>query len=377
MKPFRILLALSCLLALAGLVALLGVDEGHHGEADPSGIGIPVAFAAGNIGGDDGDDGDDETSCSCTSWVNQGCGGGGCSQFTMSQTRTCSPSGCSSTSQCASSSTCCSCGPWVKQGCGQGSCGSNQRLSTRTCSNGCGAAKTCTYDTSCVTNPDLAGGNWKPYGFAIPGDPLYSFTYPDNEQQDFLALAAKGNVILGDYTSSQFQTNVLPKLKPGASSLTQPYAVDPTDAALGYHTGSGGFMYDAQGRPLFDGNYDQTDTGVKLDGSPRKFYESTLSDAAFQQLVNPNDPLNKQSGKAKLDGVYFTNHALAGVANATNLNVNGSLVARDDALMFRQNFYLNHDIRLLDSSAVEFALPVTIKRPQLRSWQECPSSGCP
>ena len=44
--------------------------------------------------------------CSCTSWTNQGCGSGGCAYNRMHQTRTCSPSGCSTTSQCVTSSSC-------------------------------------------------------------------------------------------------------------------------------------------------------------------------------------------------------------------------------------------------------------------------------
>jgi hypothetical protein len=44
--------------------------------------------------------------CSCTSWVNQGCGLGGCSSNYMYQTRTCTPSGCDSESQCVYSSSC-------------------------------------------------------------------------------------------------------------------------------------------------------------------------------------------------------------------------------------------------------------------------------
>jgi len=230
---------------------------------------------------------------------------------------------------------------------------------------------------TCPVDPNKVPGNWKPYGYALPGDPQYSFTYPDNEQRNQVGLAAKGNIIIGDYTSTQFQDTVLPKLKPGAQSVTQPYVIDPTDASLGYHTGNGGTMYDANGRPLFDGNYDQLDGGTKLDGKKRKFYESSLSDAAFKQLINSSDPLFKSSGKAKLEGVFFTNHAVAGVASAQALNLNGAMVSRDDALMFSNALYLNHDTRLLSDAAAKLGLPVSLKRLQLRSWQECPASGCP
>ncbi|MBI2104997.1 MAG: hypothetical protein HYT90_05415 [Candidatus Omnitrophica bacterium] len=231
-------------------------------------------------------------------------------------------------------------------------------------------------DSACPINQNNISGNWKPYGFANPGDPQYSFTYPDNEKRGFLGLAAKGNIVVGDYTSKQFEDNVLPKLKPGAQSVTQPYVVDPSDATLGYHTGNKGKMYDEKGRPLFDGNYVQKDGGAKLDGKDRKFYESSLSDAEFKKLINSSDPLFASSGRPKIDAVLFTNHAVAGAVNAEALSVNGALISRDDALMFRSRLDLNHDSRLLDAAAAQLALPVSIKRLKLKSWKECPATGC-
>lgn len=268
----------------------------------------------------------------------------------------------------------CTVSAWNYYSCG--SCGEGCRYKYRTnsyCDTEWG------YDYNCQVDPNKVAGNWKPYGFAVPGDPQYSFTYKDNQQQDFLALAAKGNVIIGDYTSAQFQSNVLPKLASGNTnnSITQPYAIDPTDADLGYHTGSQGVMYDSKGRPLFDGNYTQKDKGTKLDGEDRRFYESTLSDAQFKALINSSDPLFKSDGQPKFDGVFFTNHAAAGAVNAEALNVNGALVSRDDALMFRSQLYINHDSRLRDAQASQLALPVSIKRPKLKSWGVCPASGCP
>ncbi len=263
---------------------------------------------------------------------------------------------------------------WSYYSCG--SCGEGCRYKYRTanCSTEYG------YDYNCpIYDQNKIAGNWKPYGFAVPGDAQYSFTYQDNQKQDFLALAAKGNVIIGDYTSKQFADNVLPKLASGdrASSITQPYAIDPTDAPLGYHTGNKGVMYDDKGRPLFNGDYTKKDGGAKLDGKDRRFYESTLSDDQFKALIDPNDPLFNSGGQPKFDGVLFTNHTVAGAVNAEALNVNGALISRDDALMFRSQLYINHDSRLRDAQASQLALPVSIKRPKLRSWSVCPASGCP
>jgi hypothetical protein len=219
----------------------------------------------------------------------------------------------------------------------------------------------------------------------MPGDPVYGFpevvygdgskAYADPGTRDFFGLAAKGNIVIGDYTSAAFQQNVLPTLDGGPTSKTQAYAIDQTDTALGYHNSG----FDAEGRPLFDGNYNQRDQqdglpGTKLDGSERKFYESTLSDAAFQALVAQFPP----PGTMSMDGVLFTNHALAGLI-PSSLTVNGSLVGRDDGLIFSEStLRINHDLRLVGSAqgAEDIVLPFSVLRPRLTVWGECAPSGC-
>ena len=252
--------------------------------------------------------------------------------------------------------------------------------------NNCGAVCTRT------GQPCSQASTWVPYGFAVPGDPVYGFpdvvdasgtpAYPNPNTQDLFGFAAKGNIILGDYTSTDFQQRVLPILDGGAASKTQPYAIDQSDESLGYHTGNGVAMNDSQGRPLFDGNYNRQDEqgglpGQKLDGSPRKFYESTLSDAAFQTLATNLAP---SSGSTfTIEGVLFTNHALAGYV-PNSITINGAMVSRDDGLIFNgTTFRINHDIRLLgdnDQLVQQIALPVSVQRPTLQQWKECPPSGC-
>jgi len=262
---------------------------------------------------------------------------------------------------------------------------------------------------SCPAPCDACTGTKVEYGFAVPGDPVYGFGYPDPKNLDMVGLAARGNIIIGDYTSQDFQHDVVPSLKPAANAnpkgKTQAYVVDSHDADLGYHTGKDGFMYDSQNRPLFNGNYDQQDKqgielGWKLDANgnplldglgekiPRKFYEATMSDSAFQKLLDTNkngivdtgdNPFyDSTAGKsAKIDAVLFTNHALAGRVYANTLALNGAMVSRDDALNFGTNLVLNHDMRLSDSRAInDIALPFRITRPRLVTLQECPPGGC-
>ncbi|MBI3323918.1 MAG: hypothetical protein HYZ92_01380 [Candidatus Omnitrophica bacterium] len=216
---------------------------------------------------------------------------------------------------------------------------------------------------------------WEWYGFAYPQDPNYRFIYPDPSTTDLLGLSAKGNIVIGDYTAQMFKDNVVPKLRPGQASITQAYAVDPTDAQLGYVS-----YTDARGLPIFDGNYDNTDGGKKwngtgwIDGSTRKFYESSLTDEQFHALTCCNwdgtpDPMYHTDWSADIDAVLFTNHAAAGLVLAEHLYITGALVARDDALMFNKKLGISHDIRLLDKGT-SIVLPVALKRPELVSWKE-------
>jgi hypothetical protein len=242
---------------------------------------------------------------------------------------------------------------------------------------------------ACTIPKLTCAASWQPYGFVKPGDPVYGFPavknafganyYADPETKDFLGLAAKGNIVIGNYTSPFFTSLVVPLLDPSSpSGKTQPYAIDPTDTDLGYHTGDGGVMLDALGRPLFDGNYNQQDMdgaapGEKLDGSPRKFYESTLADTDFQNTLG----MPPTGTIMQVDAVLFTNHALAGFS-PTGTTLNGAMVSRDDAFNYGVQMAIRHDPRMLrDAMASRVVLPMSVRRPQLTTWEECPPSGCP
>lgn len=254
-------------------------------------------------------------------------------------------------------------GTWV--------CGGSCSVSGGSCSGGGGGG-----------GGPVSTEDWRIWGVAMPGDSEYGMVYPKPETRDLVGLAAKGNVVIGDYTSSSFQNTTVPIIQPNSQSnpegRTHDYSIDPTDANLGYHSYSqqGGVM-------MFDGNYNAADGGYKLDASgkpivdaqgnplPRKFYESSLSDAAFKALAP------KQVGH--IDAVLFTNHAVAGATSANNLSINGAMIARDEAIVFGSNLTINHDIRLLDMSnqAAQMSMPYGLKRPELTKWEECPTDGCP
>ena len=229
------------------------------------------------------------------------------------------------------------------------------------------------------------------YGFAVPGNPTYGFGLPDNATRDLLGLAAKGNIVLGDYTwkgggdptKNDFaERGVLSLLQPQSAGnptgKTQPYVVDPSDQALGYDNADSSLCGGKS--PCFDSDYTQVDAngaGQKIDGTPRRFYESSLPDDEFQALVDPSwriDPSQEQPYEGVVDAVLYTNHALTGFTPHHSLSFFGSFVARDDGMVFGgywMEFF--HDLRLLGRDmASQVVLPVSVKRPELVRWRELP-----
>lgn len=228
-------------------------------------------------------------------------------------------------------------------------------------------------------SPDCsAGTNYAPYGWANPGDPdpKYSLGYPDPNAQDLVGFVAKGNIVIGDPSDPDFQSDVLPKLQ---APSTRPYAVDQSDAALGYVNAGAAACSGAPS--CFDGNYNQNDGGTRTDSSPRKFYEPTLTDAQLKAnwtIVNPHlSKTNSGQYSDTFDGVYYTDHGFIGKLGPRYVNFNGSVVARDDAFVYNENLQINHDVRLLNPKSAKIGLPNDIWRPILVQWQECPASRCP
>ncbi len=240
-----------------------------------------------------------------------------------------------------------------------------------------------------------AGTNFAPYGWVDPSnpDPKYNLGYPDPNQQDMVAFVAKGNLVFGDYTDPDFKTAVPPLI---TGPKTRPYAVDLSDAALGYvNTGSSA----CGAQNCFDGNYDQQDRNpdgtpaTKQDGSPRKFYEMSIPDSEWGWNVGGKGIIesprisktdngldangNPRHGGAKsFDGVFYSDHGVIGKLGAQQVFFNGSIVARDDALIYNNDLTLSHDVRLLDAASAKIGLPNEIGRPALVQWQECPPAGC-
>ena len=158
----------------------------------------------------------------------------------------------------------------------------------------------------------------------------------NNESADLVGLAAKGSIIMGDYTQ-RWWTRATDYYQ--SPPFTVPYKVDPTDAVNGYVTGT-----DADGDPIFNGDYTAYDGGEKAaDGGSgteqRRFYESSFSDELIRAVAD-------DGYVTKIEAILYTHHLLTGRIGACRFN--GTLVSRDEAIIYSSWIEMNYDARVRD-----------------------------
>jgi len=190
----------------------------------------------------------------------------------------------------------------------------------------------------------------------------------ENRACDLLGLVAKGNIVLGNPQNSSWLNDVTPYMKP---PFVKPYACDPTDASIGYPT-------------VFNGNYTAQDglqrvvsvtaRSEKIDGKqvivktantePSRYYKSLVQDSILQGQYSYTI--------TRIDAVLYNNHGTIGKVG--NCDFNGSIVCRDDALIYQARLDINWDIRLgsrsLDAMDLFIFLPVVVGDPSVVGWKE-------
>ena len=246
-----------------------------------------------------------------------------------------------------------------------------------------------------------------------------------NATKDMLGLVAKGNIVVGDCSSSSWMSSVGNYIKTGnSSSVVNKYACDPSDANIGYpatfqgdytakeyvagggEDGSGYFdkvRYVAVQKTreehyqekYWTGEYKTVGTGWNkktekvyayrdavrtvnytenelANSRDRRYYETVCDNAVMTQL--------KDSGVGQIDAILYNNHGVFGTPGKSGavFNLNGSLVCRDEALIFSGNgIRFNWDFRLMPKNnnkvTSALALPVGPQAPYTVTWQEVPS----
>ena len=230
-----------------------------------------------------------------------------------------------------------------------------------------------------------------------------------NAKKDLLGLVAKGNIVIGDPSDSAWHNSVDNYIKSGtSSSVVKKYACDPSDADIGYPaTFQGNYtaVEDVNGRKFEkvrpvevqktrEEHYQERYvTGYNRWGQAQYGYRDAVRQVSYTETVLGNamnrryyetvcddnilKKLKDTSGIAQIDAILYNNHGIFGTPgkSGANFNLNGSLVCRDEALIFSGNgIRFNWDMRLRRKNNrdvnMRVGLPVGPQDPYTIEWLE-------
>ena len=235
-----------------------------------------------------------------------------------------------------------------------------------------------------------------------------------NATKDLLGLIAKGNIVVGDCTTDAWMNSVGKYINGGSSSVVEQYACDESDANIGYPTlfqgsytaqeyvaghgvdGTGYFPKVVPATETYTVNepqynwrgqitgyktvtkeravVDENGYAVMSDTVGRKYYQTVCDDHVISSLKD-------SAGIGQIDAVLYNNHGIFGTPGKSGVkfNLNGSIVCRDEALIFSgSGINFNWDMRLMprtgNTTVERLGLPVGPQKPYTVSWQEVPES---
>ncbi|MBR2838912.1 MAG: hypothetical protein IKE55_09020 [Kiritimatiellae bacterium] len=208
----------------------------------------------------------------------------------------------------------------------------------------------------------------------------------NNSTKDMLGLMAKGNIVMGDYTDSNWLSSIRTYLT--SQPYVQRYACDSTDANIGYPSSFGGSYAVVEKVPTSDGTAtsqiasSENPGGTQLVGSSYQFgkvrevgtgqYEQkqvynsrtrrwetqnveimapgTAYDRKYYESVALDSEISSRcSTITRIDAVLYNNHGIFGKLG--QCSINGSLVCRNEGLQYSSKLYLNWDLRLYSGSS--------------------------
>ena len=208
-----------------------------------------------------------------------------------------------------------------------------------------------------------------------------------NSAKDLLCLAAKGNIVMGDCTSSGWLDNTLKKVltqKP----YVQPYACAQADDGTWI---DGDIGYPRPGKNVFEGNYTAADGGSRIiektpvyktdrwgrsTGVIDHYVYRTSARRYCDSVVAPEEIHNRATTITQIDAVLYNNHGIFGKLG--QCTINGSLVCRNEGMIFSGKLYLNWDYRLYSGSPENVmnklvGMPLGTGKPIVQFWQEVPN----
>ena len=208
-----------------------------------------------------------------------------------------------------------------------------------------------------------------------------------NSSKDLLCLAAKGNIVMGDCTASGWLDTTLKKVLT-QQPYVQPYACAQADDGSWI---DGDIGYPKAGDSVFAGNYTATDGGNKVtreavyrqEWNGRRWqnvfdhyeYKSATGRRYYDSVVAPNEISSRASTITQIDAVLYNNHGIFGKLG--QCTINGSLVCRNEGMIFSGKLYLNWDYRLYSGSPENVmnqlvGMPLGTGKPKVLFWQEVP-----
>ena len=202
----------------------------------------------------------------------------------------------------------------------------------------------------------------------------------DNSTKDMLGLMAKGNIVMGNYTDSNWLSSIRTYLT--SQPYVQQYECDATDDLIGYPSTFGG-SYEAvekvtamgtgsdashavggwdaatgqfgKVREVGTGEYEQK----QVYNSRTRRYETqnveimapgTTYDRRYYESVALDSEISSRcSTITRIDAVLYNNHGIFGKLG--QCSINGSLVCRNEGLQYSSKLYLNWDLRLYSGSS--------------------------
>ena len=142
----------------------------------------------------------------------------------------------------------------------------------------------------------------------------------------------------------------------------------------------------------FAGNYTAADGGNKVAQEPvyrqewngRRWqnvldhyeYKSATGRRYYDSVVAPNEIASRaKTAITQIDAVLYNNHGIFGKLG--QCTINGSLVCRNEGMIFSGKLYLNWDYRLYSGSPENVmnqlvGMPLGTGRPIVQFWQEVP-----
>lgn len=209
-----------------------------------------------------------------------------------------------------------------------------------------------------------------------------------NVAKDLLGLAAKGNIVMGDCTSSGWLDTTLKRCLT-TSPYVQKYVCARNDDGT---WGDGDIGYPKKGESVFGGNYTVADGGAKVKETKTEVshmegrrkvidgykytYSSDGTRRYYDSTVAPHEISSRATTITQIDAVLYNNHGIFGHLGACTIN--GSLVCRNEGMIFTDRLYINWDYRLYSGSPESVAnslvgMPVSTAMPIVMSWQEVPN----